>query len=551
MKIEKICEYFNDIGLLQIGNISRFLKIYSQLSHNKCKNKSDKLILALFSYITLISKNEQQLYDICKNMVHCLTNNQIINRYKSLNILNNIFKTKLHSKYILFFCKLNSYIFNKKRSIKNTHLYKNQNIYNYPSNVSDDNYENEKEYVNNTSIGKNIKNFRPIKGRIINKKRMANKNINKKNYELSDDEKECTFSPKINQYSRPYYKSNTDNNMKNNLNSNNNSFLINENMEDNSSKFIPFKNSINYGYNNNINNEIEKMLINMSKYTYTPNNTRYIPKKTIYRKQINDIYPSTSYRDMSYNDESNDNNIYHYYDEDYDFYQNENNHIRKVQDKILGLQLQKIDKQSKECTFSPEINKTPKYLYKNNNNNNNYLIDNNLSYRNYFNNYNEYKNKTVDNKKTTKNNKINDEYADDYYNIFPKKLNKKKRARSFSGTKNEFSIYKKREEDLKKLMKEKYPFMPNIKYDKNIIIKNTFEERQKQLIDNKKDFYNKKKEEELEEIKKFQISNKHSKKDIKDIVDHLYDSKKIKEKVMNEKKAKSKKKKYYKLGEKI
>jgi hypothetical protein len=186
-------------------------------------------------------------------MVHCLTNNQIINRYKSLNILNNIFKTKLHSKYILFFCKLNSYIFNKKRSIKNTHLYKNQNIYNYPSNVSDDNYENEKEYVNNTSIGKNIKNFRPIKGRIINKKRMANKNINKKNYELSDDEKECTFSPKINQYSRPYYKSNTDNNMKNNLNSNNNSFLINENMDDNSSKFIPFKNSINYGYNNNIN----------------------------------------------------------------------------------------------------------------------------------------------------------------------------------------------------------------------------------------------------------------------------------------------------------
>ena len=31
MKIEKICEYFNNIGILQLENINRFLKIYSQL----------------------------------------------------------------------------------------------------------------------------------------------------------------------------------------------------------------------------------------------------------------------------------------------------------------------------------------------------------------------------------------------------------------------------------------------------------------------------------------------------------------------------------------
>ena len=77
MRIEKICEYFNDIGILQLDNINRFLNIYSQLSQNKYKNKSDKLILALFSYITLISKNEQQLYDICKNIVNCFSNNLI------------------------------------------------------------------------------------------------------------------------------------------------------------------------------------------------------------------------------------------------------------------------------------------------------------------------------------------------------------------------------------------------------------------------------------------------------------------------------------------
>ena len=51
-----------------------------------------------------------------------------------------------------------------------------------------------------------------------------------------------------------------------------------------------------------------------------------------------------------------------------------------------------------------------------------------------------------------------------------------------------------------------------------------------------------KKKQELEEIKSLQKINSRSKKKIKEIVDHLYDAEKIKEKVMNDKKEKSKKK---------
>ena len=538
MKIQKICEYLSDIGILQMENINRFLKIYTQLSQNKYKNKSDKLILALFSYITLVSKNEQQLYDICKNIVNSYTNNQIINRYKSLNIFNNIFKTKLHSKYILFLSKLNSYTFNKKRRFKNLYINNNQKINNSFSNVSEVIDEKEKDYVNNTSLGKNVKNFIPIKGRIINRKRVNKKINNRKSYDPSDDDKECTFSPRINHYYRPYYKSNLNN--KNNVNSNYQLSNINDNSFN--TKYVPFKNSINYGYNNKINNEIEKMIINMSKYSNTPNNTKYLPKKTIYRKQINNIYPSNSYGDKSYDDEYNDNeNIYHYYDEDYDFYQNENDHMKKVQDKILDLKLQKLDKISKECTFTPEINEVPEYLKENRNN---YITDYNYnnSHRKYYKNDNINMNSTMDNRKVSKNKRINDEYADDYYNIYPEKLKKKKRARSYSGSKNEYSIYNKRKEELSKLYKEKYPFMPSIKYGKNINVKTTFDERQKQFIDNKKQFYDNKKKQELEEIKNLQKINSRSKKKIKEIVDHLYDAEKIKEKVMNDKKEKSKKK---------
>ena len=106
MTIEKFCEYFNEIGILQLESINKFLKIYSQLSQNKYKNKSDKIILALFSYMTLISKNEQQLYDICKNIIYNYSNNLLVYRYRALSSFNNIFKSKVHFRFLLFFSKL-------------------------------------------------------------------------------------------------------------------------------------------------------------------------------------------------------------------------------------------------------------------------------------------------------------------------------------------------------------------------------------------------------------------------------------------------------------
>ena len=111
MKIEKLCEYLNDIGLLQLSNINTFLKIYSQISHNKYKNPTDKLALALFSYLGLVSKNEQHLYDVCKNIVESFSNNQIIQRYRGIKLLRNILKSKLHSRFNTFLSKLNTHIY--------------------------------------------------------------------------------------------------------------------------------------------------------------------------------------------------------------------------------------------------------------------------------------------------------------------------------------------------------------------------------------------------------------------------------------------------------
>ena len=566
MKIEKICEYFNDIGILQLENINSFLQIYTQISQNKYKNKSDKLILALFSYITLASKSEQQIYDICKNIVNCFLNNLILYRYRALTMFNNIFKNKLHSKYIFFLSKLNTFIYNKKRKTnKYIHLNQNSKI-----NISNDQKElhsfdmanEENNDINKSSIEKNNNirlNPNPRRNIMTNKKDRKFNNY-RDLYKISDDNKECTFSPEINRNYRPNYKIKA-----NNINYNLDflsSYNYNKDNNDNSlnNKYGRFKNSINYGYNNKINHEIEKMLSNISKYSNNPNNSKYLPIKTKYRKQINNIYPSYSYNEFpsflninysNYNNIDDNNAEYHYYDEDYDFYENEKDHVKKVQDKILQLKLKNLEKISKECTFSPEINPIPKYLNLNNIYNKNNLTEYNTSHRDYLNNNNIINNSPNINyhsKNISKNrdNKINEEYADDYYNIYPKQLStkKKRRPRSYSGSKNdnEYSIYKARKEELSKLFKEQYPFMPNVKFNKNIQIKSTFDERQKKLIKDKEKLYKQKEEEEKKYIE--EKRKNRTKTDNKEVVKRLYDNEatKIKERLKKEKEEKSKKK---------
>ena len=174
MKIEKICDYLNNIGILQLESINNFLKIYSQLSQNKYKSKSDKFILALFSYITLLSKNEQLLYKTCSNIVNNYSNNMILHRYHTLQIFNNIIKTKLHSKYILFFFKLNLYISSRKGKNKNRYLYtftrtndSNSEKGTEIKKLFGDNAKN--KYVTSISKIKNKINITPNKSNIFSK----------------------------------------------------------------------------------------------------------------------------------------------------------------------------------------------------------------------------------------------------------------------------------------------------------------------------------------------------------------------------------------------
>jgi hypothetical protein len=154
---------------------------------------------------------------------------------------------------------------------------------------------------------------------------------------------------------------------------------IKERNEENNHKNIGFKSNINYGYNNKIDKEIEKL------YDYYHNNNfdniqnnRPVKKKSKNKNKKNHSYNKTpNYISNAYNIYQNLNpypypypyNNYRYYPyypydesiENYNFYQNEQDHIRKVEDKILQLKIQKYDKISEQCPFYPNLNNNSKY----------------------------------------------------------------------------------------------------------------------------------------------------------------------------------------------
>ena len=574
MSIEKICEYLNDIGILQLENINNFLKIYTKISQNKFKNKSDNLILALFSYITLISKNEQHLYDICKNIVNSFTNNQILYRYRGIYMLNNIFKTKLYSRYISFFLKLNSFrnkinLYSKHKSIKSN-----------KRNLIRENYKNEEKILNNNSSSRKKLNNKI--GKIINTKSIKIKtnndnniyiNLNKDNennniyktFDLDKKDDECTFNPKTNKY----YKSKQNNNIRSfekiNNENNSSSFLNKNNDNKNNLRRLKgdyYNNSTNYANNNVINNELEKMVENMSKYNGNMSNSRYIPKKLSYRKEFNQMYPSNSYQEIPFYSDPNMNEnenyndlVNNYLNEDYDFYKNEQDYIKKVQEKIFLLKIQKMDKIAEECTFTPEINEVPRYLYRNKNGENN-MTDININYENNYKNNiyninNKFSSNSLNNSKSfskRRKNKLIEEFTDNNYNVYPKRRkHHSKDSHSYSNSKiknKEYSVYKAKKDKLMKLFSEQYPFMPSIRENKKFKINSTFDERQKKFIEDKKKKFKEKEKEELKEIEEMKKYYNKSKTNIQKLVKKLYDdeAEKIKVRLKTEKE-KSKKKK--------
>ena len=363
MKIEKICEYLNEIGILEYENINIFLEIYSKLNNGNYSTEIDKLRDTLIIYLNNNFIKNNKLRILCQSIISSFNNYQIILKYRTLNNMKDILLNKIKNKYINFFFNISLFILKKSLSKRN-------------------------------ASNKSLRKILPKKSnKNINHK--SNEEINQNNSELisSDDERECTFTPHINKDFKGYKKTagnaeshiyyspafnisskypftSYQNNVSSNMNNNNiQRNILNNNISHEQSYYSNFSNSNNYN-NLNISNDSRS---NRSYKIYENNfqnqnidyNIDYIPigiknefLNNNYYQDINNNYNNyrilnDNYKNqihMNYNN-PNLNNRYLYnlnksnYSENNnkneDFFNKEMIHIQKVKDKIQNMKIEK------------------------------------------------------------------------------------------------------------------------------------------------------------------------------------------------------------------
>ena len=547
----KICEYFNDIGLVDYDNVNLFLDIYSEIvKKNNLKNISDIFTTALFSFMKIISKDEKQLFNYANRTINAFYNNQLISKYKAIRTIKTVLFLKLKNLLTNFLFKLNRK--NKQQIKKKNKTNYNSNNYLINNNPNKSRVKSTKLIKNNTEELNNNNRTSPLK--------ISNNSL-QNYYSVNNDLSECTFTPKINKNFKPYYEKKP---VKSytyyapiydifakvpkrevpNINYNNdnkqvyktNAKTVFNSLNNSISNLSNIKSINNVNVNNLINSngeyispipmvspvyQLSNKKLNYNNphiYNENLNNNNNLNKKQINNKNI-------------INNRSNSNNIYdielnnsdNFDIKDYNFITNEDKN--NGNDNLFYLKMKRLYDIENNYSFNPQINKTnikknqfqdpPRYIQLHNDakirkENNERLRDKYLK--------EEMENFQISNKEKPQNS--------NYY----KKLY------------NDALYYKEREIENEKRENEKYTFSPQIYKNNKYIVSMPFNQRRAKSIERKINLLKKKEDEEkreLDEMKKNSVS-KNVNTNSKEVIDRLYSKEyeKIKDRIQKEKEEK-------------
>ena len=364
MKNEKLCEYLSDVGVLLLDNIDLFFQIYSSNNLNQSTKEQEKLKNSLFLYLQKTSKNENLLKSMSSHIIETYYNTQAINKYKALKNLITIFKLRLFSHYNHFITRVSLYITKKSKRIINFEPLKEKEK------------ENLKELKRNNSddfIKRKEKNF---------KEKNLKKVIGEKDEftKLKQKKRKKNRTKKTNRYNNNFYRNINDGGViqhgffvdsKENLNKYNNIDRYNINYND-MENFEENSNDLNF---NNYNNKYDKEIDFPNNYNYNvPILSNNLKSKKLHINYYNSIYNNKElennenynlYNNQEIIDDINiplnyiNANTIHPTDSNlktYDFFENQEKFEKKVKNKLLNLQNEKLINLEKECTFTPKIN---------------------------------------------------------------------------------------------------------------------------------------------------------------------------------------------------
>ena len=214
MSIEQICDYLNEIGILDINNIKNYLTMATNIINDNSSNKSIKEIykISLFAYLKGINNNDQSLYFLCTNIINSYSRYILIKKYDFLCNLKRIlyyrilqrFKNFMISLYKVFPFKnhnSNNNYKNKKSQIKNNTF--NNAFYSKKNNLQNltENSNKEKYFNKNKFIPKGEPEIKSSKKISNNNSNLPQLQLERDNFQITNKKiyKEVPSSKKISQ----------------------------------------------------------------------------------------------------------------------------------------------------------------------------------------------------------------------------------------------------------------------------------------------------------------------------------------------------------------
>ena len=161
MKIEEICEYLNELGILDIKHTSLFLSIYSNFimnNNNKFQqsqySEDNTMKIILFAFLKKIISNDKELYEVSSNIISSYNKNKIVRLYQGICFFNKLIFYQIKNRFNHFLFLL----FKKKYPKRKYFPYDPSQATKINSKSNDDRYQRS---FNNTNrrTNNNFNNF--------------------------------------------------------------------------------------------------------------------------------------------------------------------------------------------------------------------------------------------------------------------------------------------------------------------------------------------------------------------------------------------------------
>ena len=211
MKIEEICEYLNELGILDIKHTSVFLNFYSGFIMNNKQFKKNNFSedntfkIILFTYLKNIISNDKELYEMCSNIISSHTKNKLIRQYHGICFLNKVLFFQIKNKFNHFLFLL----FKKKYPKRKYYPYEASYVVKSLSKSNDNRYQ--KSFNNTNRRKKNNFNDDYSLSYISMNNNNFNKNNNANNIILNTTSGENTYNHRDLEYNEFKISSNNKN----------------------------------------------------------------------------------------------------------------------------------------------------------------------------------------------------------------------------------------------------------------------------------------------------------------------------------------------------